>query len=137
LVARVFAQLSPSAVSLLSTVAAQRWSRQKDLLSAIEELGIRSIALSAPAGTDVEGELFTFGGAVTSNAELELALRSKLADPAQKAALVDRLLAGKASARPRRSCGSSCSSRVVAPSARPSASPPGSWRTSRDTRSRR
>lgn len=97
LVRRVFAQLSPGAVSLLSTVAAQRWSRQRDLLSAIEELGIRSIAMDAPAGTDVEGELFTFGGAVTSNAELELALRSKLADPAQKAALVDRLLAGKAS----------------------------------------
>ncbi len=101
LVKRVFAQLSPGAVSLLSTVAAQRWSRQRDVLSAIEELGIRSIAMSAPAGTDVEGELFTFGVAVTSNAELELALRSKLADPAQKAALVDRLLAGKASAADR------------------------------------
>lgn len=99
LVKRVFAQLSPGAVSLLSTIAAQRWSRQRDVLSAIEELGIRSIAMSAPADTDVEGELFTFGVAVTSNAELELALRSKLADPAQKAALVDRLLAGKASAQ--------------------------------------
>jgi F-type H+-transporting ATPase subunit delta len=67
------------------------------VLAAIEELGIRSIAMSAPAGTDIEGELFTFGGAVTSSPELELALRSKLADPAEKAALVDRLLAGKAS----------------------------------------
>lgn len=99
LVERVFAQLSPSAVSLLSTIAAQRWSRQRDVLAAIEELGIRSIALSAPAGTDIEGELFTFGGAVTSDAGLELALRSKLADPAEKAALVDRLIAGKASAQ--------------------------------------
>jgi F-type H+-transporting ATPase subunit delta len=99
LVERVFATLSPSAVSLLSTIAAQRWSRQSDMLAAIEELGIRSIAQSAPVATDIEGELFTFGGAVTSNAELELALRSKLADPAGKAALVDRLLAGKASAQ--------------------------------------
>jgi F-type H+-transporting ATPase subunit delta len=97
LVQRVFASLSPAAVSLLSTVAAQRWSRQRDVLAAIEELGIRSIAQSAPAGTDIEGELFTFGGAVTSSAELELALRSKLSDPSAKAALVDRLLGGKAS----------------------------------------
>jgi F-type H+-transporting ATPase subunit delta len=55
--------------------------------------------MSAPEGTDIEGELFTFGGAVTSSAALELALRSKLADPSEKAALVERLIAGKASAQ--------------------------------------
>ena len=38
---------------------------------------------------------------MTSDAGLELALRSKLADPVAKAALVDRLLGGKASAADR------------------------------------
>jgi F-type H+-transporting ATPase subunit delta len=98
LVARIFgSQLSPAAVGLLGDIAAQRWSSQRDLLAAIEELGIRSIAAYAPAGIGIEAELFAFGGAVTSDAGLELALRSKLADPAAKAALVERLLAGKAS----------------------------------------
>ncbi len=99
LVEQVFAKkLSTNAVSLLAAVASQRWSRQRELLAGIEELGFRSIAQSAAPGTNIEAELFAFGGAVTSNAQLELALRSKLADPAAKAALVDRLLAGKASA---------------------------------------
>ncbi|MDQ1583066.1 MAG: F-type H+-transporting ATPase subunit delta [Microbacteriaceae bacterium] len=98
LVARVFGpQLSPAAVGLLSDIVAQRWSSQTDLLAAIEELGIRAIAAYASPGIGIEAELFAFGGAVTSDAELELALRSKLADPASKAALVERLLAGKAS----------------------------------------
>ncbi|MFF1634321.1 F0F1 ATP synthase subunit delta [Leifsonia sp. NPDC058248] len=98
LIERVFgSQVSPTALELLTVVAAQRWSKAVDLLAALEELGIRAIAQSAPADVDIATELFTFGGAVTSNAGLELALRSKLADPASKAALVDRLLAGKAS----------------------------------------
>jgi F-type H+-transporting ATPase subunit delta len=43
------------------------------------------------------GELFAFGSVVADDPELELALRSKLADPAAKGALVERLLAGRAS----------------------------------------
>ncbi|CAM5527759.1 ATP synthase subunit delta OS=Leifsonia shinshuensis OX=150026 GN=atpH PE=3 SV=1 [Leifsonia shinshuensis] len=97
LVQRVFGSLSAPAVELLTVVAGQRWSDQDDVLAAIEELGIRSIAASAPRNVDIPGELFAFGGAVTSDAELELALRSKLADPEAKAALAERLLAGKAS----------------------------------------
>ncbi|MFF1572001.1 F0F1 ATP synthase subunit delta [Leifsonia sp. NPDC058292] len=92
-------QLSAPATELLSVVAGQRWSGQKDVLAAIEELGIRAIAQSAPKGVDIAAELFAFGGAVTSDAQLELALRSKLADPAAKGALVDRLLNGRASAQ--------------------------------------
>ncbi|WP_431280067.1 F0F1 ATP synthase subunit delta [Leifsonia poae] len=100
LVASVFGrQLSAPAVELLSAIAAERWSKPRDLLAAIEELGIRAIAQSAPKNVDIASELFTFGGAVTSNADLELALRSKLADPAAKGALVDRLLNGRASAQ--------------------------------------
>ncbi|MEY9950865.1 F0F1 ATP synthase subunit delta [Leifsonia sp. EB34] len=99
LVQRVFASLSAPAVELLTVVAGERWSDQDDLLAAIEELGIRSIAASAPRNVDIPGELFAFGGAVTSDAQLELALRSKLAAPEAKAALAERLLEGKASAQ--------------------------------------
>ncbi|MEO7015393.1 MAG: F0F1 ATP synthase subunit delta [Leifsonia sp.] len=98
LVRQVFGpQLSALAVQLLEAVVAERWSRPNDLLGAIEELGIRAIAQSAPKNVDIASELFVFGGAVTSNADLELALRSKLADPTAKGALVDRLLDGRAS----------------------------------------
>lgn len=99
LVKRVFASLSAPAVELLVSVASGRWSGQDDLLHAIEELGIRSIAASAPRNLDIAAELLAFGGAVTSDAQLELALRSKLAAPEAKAALAARLLDGKASAQ--------------------------------------
>lgn len=98
LVQRVFGSLSAPAIELLRAVVAERWSRQDDVLAAIEELGIRSIAVSTPQHVDIPAELFAFGGAVTSDAQLELALRSKLAAPEAKSALVERLLAGKVSA---------------------------------------
>ena len=97
LVKRVFGSLSAPAVELLGVIAGERWSSQDDVLAAIEELGIRSIASSAPRNVDIPAELFAFGGAVTSDAGLELALRSKLAAPEAKAALAERLLAGKVS----------------------------------------
>ncbi|WP_025157036.1 F0F1 ATP synthase subunit delta [Leifsonia aquatica] len=99
LVQRVFGSLSAPAVELLVSVASGRWSGQDDLQDAIEELGIRSIAASAPRNLDIAAELLAFGGAVTSDAQLELALRSKLGAPEAKAALAERLLAGKASAQ--------------------------------------
>ena len=97
LVKRVFRSLSEPAVALLGVVTAQRWSTHDDMLAAIEELGIRAIASSTPRTVDIVAELFTFGGAVTSDAQLELALRSKLATSDSKVALVERLLAGRAS----------------------------------------
>jgi F-type H+-transporting ATPase subunit delta len=97
LISRIFAsQLSKPAVSLLETVAAQRWSNQDDVLAGIEELGIRAVAASARKDTSIESELFAFGAAVTSNAELELALGSKLGDPSSKTAVLEKLLSGKA-----------------------------------------
>ena len=97
LVKRVFSSLSEPAVTLLGVIVAQRWSSHDDLLGAIEEVGIRAIAASAAPSVDIVAELFTFGGAVTSDAQLELALRSKLAGTDSKVALVERLLDGRAS----------------------------------------
>jgi F-type H+-transporting ATPase subunit delta len=90
-------RLSPAVTGLLATVAASRWSKSGDLLGGIEELGLRAVAESAGNDTDIERELFAFGAAVSSDAELELAVGSRLGDPDAKVALVEGLLGGKVS----------------------------------------
>lgn len=85
----------PRAVALLDTAVQQRWSSSDDFVDAVEELAIRSAAV-ADAG-DLEGELFGLLQTVAANPELELALGSRVGDAASKGALVERLLAGRAS----------------------------------------
>ena len=98
LVTAVFGRdVTPRALDLLAAAVAERWSSHDDLLAGIEELGLRASALSAPPDTSIEGELFAFGKTVSSDAELELALASKLGKADAKAALVEKLLAGKVS----------------------------------------
>lgn len=99
LVGAVFGSISGPAKDLLTVLTSQGWSSQDDLLAGIEELGIRAIASSAPAGSSIEDELFAFSNAVSSDAQLELAVGSKLGSPDAKAALVRSLLDGKASAQ--------------------------------------
>lgn len=89
--------LSERTLTLLGIVVGHRWSHNDDLLAGIEELGLRAAAESAPAGADIDAELFAFGTAVNSNAELELAVSSKLGSTESKVALVETLLAKKAS----------------------------------------
>jgi F-type H+-transporting ATPase subunit delta len=98
LVEKLFAPAySGAVVELLASIAGSRWSSHSDLLAGIEEIGIRAVAKSAPATAAVDAELFEFARAVSSNAELELALGSKLGSTDQKRALVERLLGGRAS----------------------------------------
>ncbi|TFC69402.1 F0F1 ATP synthase subunit delta [Cryobacterium sp. TMS1-20-1] len=98
LVRAVFgASVTPRALDLLAAAVAERWSSHDDLLAGIEELGLRACDLSVSAETSIEGELFSFGKTVSSDAELELALASKLGKIDAKAALVEKLLAGKVS----------------------------------------
>lgn len=98
IIQRVFgSHLSTAVQTLLVTVATNRWSDTDDVLAGIEELGLRAIADSASSGTDIENELFAFGTAVRTDAELELAVGSKLGDTEAKVALVEHLLAGEAS----------------------------------------
>ncbi len=94
---RLFSSLGSPARDLLAGIAASRWSTQDQLLAGIEEIGIRAVARSAPKGLSIEGELFAFGAAVSSDAELELAVGSKLGSNAAKSALVSALLKGKSS----------------------------------------
>lgn len=89
--------LSPVALSLLGTVARQRWSSADDLVDAVEEIAIRAAA-KADASADVEGELFAFTRTVAANPALELALGSTLGQSAVKGELVSSLLTGRASA---------------------------------------
>lgn len=97
LVAKIFGTLDAPATKLLGSIATARWSDSDELIDGIEETGIRAVAASAE-GAAIESELFAFARAVTSDNDLELAVGSTLSDPEQKAALVDRLLAKKASA---------------------------------------
>jgi F-type H+-transporting ATPase subunit delta len=87
--------LSGTAKALLTAIVENRWSNHNDLLAGIEELGIRVIASSVAANISVEKELFEFSRIVTSDAELELALGSKLGPIDSKLVLVDTLLRGK------------------------------------------
>lgn len=89
--------LGENTLALLGVAVSHRWSRQDDLLAGIEELGLRAAAESAPAEVNIDAELFAFGEAVNSDAELELAVSSKLGSTESKVALVDALLAAKAS----------------------------------------
>jgi F-type H+-transporting ATPase subunit delta len=97
IVGSVFSSLSAPTRTVLSAIVSARWSNADDLLAGIEEIGIRAIAQSAPAKLAIEGELFAFGGTVSSDSELELAVGSKLGSAESKSALIHSLLTGKAS----------------------------------------
>lgn len=90
-VAAVFGGFSQTAQSVLKTVVAERWSSADELIDGIEELAIRSAAIAEP-GADIEGELFDFSRVIAANAELELALGSRLGGVDAKVTLVERLL---------------------------------------------
>lgn len=95
-VTRVFGSLSAGAVSVLDTAAAQRWSSADDLITGVEEVAVRAAAIAA-SGTDIEAELFQFSRAVAASPELELALGSRLGAASAKGALIETLLASRAS----------------------------------------
>lgn len=94
-VSRLFGGFGAPALALITVLVVERWSSQDDLLAGFEEIGIRAIA--ATDGS-IDGELFAFARAVASNNELELAVGSKLGNPAGRLALVISLLGEKASA---------------------------------------
>jgi len=98
LVERAFSgRVSGAALATLSTAAQQRWSEPGDIIDGLEEAGVRAIAQSAPASASISDELFAVGRAVAGDAQLELALRSKLADASAKVGVVERLLSTKVS----------------------------------------
>ncbi len=97
LIARIFGHLDPAATKLLSALVESRWSSGAELLDGIEQIGIRVIARAAGPSAPIEAELFAVSRAVSSDADLELALGGSLGDPEQRVGVVDRLLARKVS----------------------------------------
>ncbi|MDZ8171238.1 F0F1 ATP synthase subunit delta [Microbacterium xanthum] len=96
-VADVFgASLRPVSVSLLTTAVEQRWSSASEMVDGLEELAVRAAAVSDPSAP-VEDELFRFSRTIAENADLELALGSRLGEASAKGALVDTLLSGRSS----------------------------------------
>jgi F-type H+-transporting ATPase subunit delta len=93
---RVLGELGAPARAIVAHLARQRWSDAADLLTAIDDAGIR-ITVQASAGADVAGEIASFARIVATDPQLELALGGVLGKGDDKAALVQRLLAGKAS----------------------------------------
>jgi F-type H+-transporting ATPase subunit delta len=91
LVSRVFAGASEAARTVLTTAASQRWSSAADLVDGVEELAVRAAAIASP-DADIEGELFSVSRLVADNADLELALGSRLGDGEGKAALLQKLV---------------------------------------------
>ncbi|GAA1956956.1 F0F1 ATP synthase subunit delta [Microbacterium aquimaris] len=88
--------LRPVSVSLLTTAVEQRWSSASQMIDGLEELAVRATAVADPSAP-VEDELFWFSRTIAENADLELALGSRLGDVSAKGALVDTLLNGRAS----------------------------------------
>lgn len=97
IIGSLFGSFTPTAQSVLLAAVKGNWSTEDELVAGIEELGIRAIAQSTPAGVSIESDLFEFERAVRSDADLELAVGSKLGSTEAKVALVETLLRGKAS----------------------------------------
>ncbi len=98
LIRQVFgAGFQQTTLNLVNAVAALRWSSAHDVVDALEDLGVRSVAMCA-TGADVAQELLAVRAAVVSDNELELSLGSALGVADAKVFLARRLLSGKASA---------------------------------------
>ena len=97
IVRALFGAYTKPAQLVLESLVSGRWSSSEDLVGGIEQLGIRALASSASKTVSITDELFAFSTAVASNADLELALGSKLGAADARVSLVTRLLAGKAS----------------------------------------
>ncbi|WP_369134537.1 F0F1 ATP synthase subunit delta [Modestobacter sp. I12A-02662] len=94
------AQVQPSTLELVETIARQRWSRPLDLVEATETLATEAALDAADARGELDGvedELFRFGRIIAGDADLLRILGNRAAPREGKAALLDRLLAGKVS----------------------------------------
>lgn len=92
-------KVGTATVDLVSGMVRSRWGAPRDLVDGIENLAALTEIIAADrAGAldEVEDELFRFGRVVAGSHELRSALTDGAATTAAKAALVQRLLDGKA-----------------------------------------
>ena len=97
---RIFGgKVSADAAVLLGSVASGRWSEERDFADTVETLAVQSVLAQAESAgriDAVEDELFRFERIVASDSALRDTLSSRNTDGPGKAALVRRLLEGKA-----------------------------------------
>lgn len=94
-------KISAAAGSVLNALVSGRWSDDRDLGDATETLAVEALIASAEAAgrlDALEDDLFRFGRVVAADSGLRDALSASGGDENVKVALVETLLAGKASA---------------------------------------
>lgn len=100
LVRRLFeGRVSPQAVSVLESVASGRWTTDRDMVDALERLGIDAVFAAAERDgvlDQVEDELFRFERLVASDHELSAAIAQRDVSAQLRSKLVVDLLAGRA-----------------------------------------
>jgi len=96
LLTKLFPGYSKESQELLQTIVTSSWSRNRDILTALEEAGI-SLA-TGDQGEQVVEELYALADVVSTDAALELALNDKLAQPETRAQLIASLFGKKLSA---------------------------------------
>ncbi|MDH6112816.1 F-type H+-transporting ATPase subunit delta [Kitasatospora sp. MAP12-15] len=92
-------QVSGETIDLVSGLVRSRWSGARDLVDSVEQLSAYAEVIAADkAGKldDLEDELFRFGRVVSGSHELRSGLTEPKAGTAAKAALVKKLLGGRA-----------------------------------------
>ena len=101
LVARLLSSADPRVVAVAQDAVRQRWSADVDLGDALERLGFIAVVARAEndhALADVEDELFRLTRALAGQREVRRTLFDSSYPGAARADLVDRILAGRASA---------------------------------------
>jgi F-type H+-transporting ATPase subunit delta len=90
--------VAPKSVEFVAKLVDLRWSSGSDLVRALEQLAVHSVAAIAAKSNKLEAleaELFEFRQVVDSDQELQIALASRQATSDQKIALVNNLLGSK------------------------------------------
>jgi len=94
-------KISGAATALLKALVSERWSDDQDLGDATESLAVEAVVAAAEQGgrlDALEDDLFRFERVVAADTDLRNALSAQGGDESVKAALVEALLEGKASA---------------------------------------
>jgi len=102
LVSGVFSgKVAEQTVTVLETVAGQRWSSTSDFVSTVEQLGVMAYVIAADQEgqlSALEDDLFRFGRVVSANPALRDALTNKQVAVGHRQELVTDLLRDKVSA---------------------------------------
>ena len=92
-------RVGAASIDVVATLTRGRWGGPAELVDGCEALAVEALlGVGAKEGTlgDIEDQLFRFGRLVDGDAELSSVLDSAGSDPKGRAALVERLLDGKA-----------------------------------------